>query len=78
MKALLAAAMFFGSTIGALAVDSYADYRGYFDAKPDVTDRAPRGASDGTYGVDTRRPGDERAAKSAANFRPGYWNQAGG
>ncbi|KZC01059.1 hypothetical protein AU375_02677 [Methylobacterium radiotolerans] len=78
MKALLAAAMFFGSTVGALAVESYADYRDYFDAKPVVRSRAPCSVSDGTYGVDTRRPGDERTAKSGANFRPGYWNQAGG
>ncbi|MBN4096894.1 MULTISPECIES: hypothetical protein [unclassified Methylobacterium] len=78
MKVLLATAMVFGSTVGTLAADSYADYRDYFDAKPVATDRAPRGASKRAYGVDTRRPGDERAAKSTANFRPGYWNQAGG
>ncbi|RUP13940.1 MAG: hypothetical protein EKK43_14280 [Methylobacterium sp.] len=78
MKTLLAAAMFFGPTVGALAADSYADYRDYFDAKPAVADHAPRGGAKKTYGVDTRRPGDDRTAKSATHLRPGYWNQAGG
>ncbi|MGU3418290.1 hypothetical protein [Methylobacterium sp. D54C] len=78
MKVLLAVAMLFGSTVGALAVESYADYRDYFDAKPVIASRAPRSVSERTYSVDTRRPGDERVAKSAANFRPGYWNQSGG
>jgi hypothetical protein len=78
MKVLLAVAMLFGSTVGALAVESYADYRDYFDAKTVIASRAPRSVSERTYSVDTRRPGDERVAKSAANFRPGYWNQSGG
>ncbi|XYD07582.1 hypothetical protein R1A27_21070 [Methylobacterium sp. NMS12] len=78
MKTLIAAAAFFGSTVGALAGDLYADYRDYFDAKPAAADHAQRGVSKRTYGVDTRRPGDDRTAKSATNLRPGYWNQAGG
>lgn len=61
MKTLLAAAIMFGSTVGALAGESYGDYRDYFDAKPVVAEHAPRRASKKAYPVDTRRHGhDER------------------
>lgn len=58
MKTLLAAAMLFGSTVGALAVESYGDYRDYFDAKPVTMKRAPCSVSDKTYPVDMRRHAD--------------------
>ncbi|WP_426314160.1 hypothetical protein ACN9MF_24215 [Methylobacterium fujisawaense] len=41
MKTLLAVALFLGSTVGAMAVESYGDYRDYFDAKLVTVKRAP-------------------------------------
>ncbi|SFM68203.1 hypothetical protein [Methylobacterium pseudosasicola] len=39
MKTLFAVAILCGSTIGAMAADSYSDYRTYFDEKPVSSDR---------------------------------------
>jgi hypothetical protein len=81
MKALFAAALFFGSTAGAMAVESYSDYRDYFDAKPAAADRAsPRGFKTKAYtadDVDTRRHDDGPVAGKADPLKPGYRNGAG-
>ena len=55
MRTLLAAAMLFGSTAGAMAVEPVGDYRDYFDTKPVLVKRAPRRTSMKTYPVDMRR-----------------------
>ncbi|MEE7450457.1 hypothetical protein MRF4_23100 [Methylobacterium radiotolerans] len=78
MRTLLVAAIFFGSTVGAMAVESYTDYRDYFDANSIVTDRAARGVSRKMYDIDTRRYDDGRADRAVTNLKPGHWNQAGG
>ena len=82
MKMLAAAAVFLGSTVGAMATESYTDYRDYFDATPAAAVRVPRGDARTMYGVDTRRHDtrrhDGRDATNSAALRPGHWNQAGG
>ncbi len=90
MKTLLAVALFFGSTVGAMAVESYGDYRDYFDAKPVTVKRAPRSASKKTTPVDittdlsaVRRPADsnrsgmysyDTGSKLIADVRPRNWD----
>ena len=78
MRALFAAAVLFGSTVGAMAVESYTDYRDYFDARPAFAVPVARSNAKATYGVDTRRHDAGRDARPSANLKPGYWNQAGG
>jgi hypothetical protein len=78
MRTLFAAAVFFGSTVGAMAVESFTDYRAYFDAKPAFAVPIARSDAKTTYGVDTRRHDEGRDAKTSANLKPGHWNQAGG
>lgn len=84
MKTLLAAAMVFGSTAGAMAVEPYGDYRDYFDAKPVVAERAPRHASKKAYPVDMRRHGrgdrvemyryDDGGIGRTPDVRPRSWD----
>ncbi|MBP1180233.1 hypothetical protein [Methylobacterium sp. PvR107] len=73
-----AAAVFFGSTVGALAVEPYTNFRDYFDATPAFAVPVARSNAKTTYGVDTGRHDAGRDAKTAANLKPGYRNQAGG
>ncbi|WP_342108660.1 hypothetical protein [Methylobacterium sp. SI9] len=63
MKTWLVVAMMLGSTVDAMAVESYGDYRDYFDAKPAAVERTPRRASGTTHPLDTRRPGQEGRAE---------------
>lgn len=90
MKTLLAAAILLGSTVGALAVESYGDYRDYFDAKPVTVKRAPSSVSRKTAPVDiahdlsaVRRPADgsrngmysyDTGSKLIADVRPRNWD----
>jgi hypothetical protein len=78
MRTLFAVAVFFGSTVGAMAVESDTDYRDYFDARPAFAVPVARSNAKTTYGVDTRCHDEGRGAKTSANLKPGYWNQAGG
>ncbi|MCJ2015849.1 hypothetical protein MKK84_00140 [Methylobacterium sp. E-065] len=54
MKTLLAAVLMLGSTVGAMAGESYGVYRDYFDMKPAPIKRAPRSASQTPGPVDRR------------------------
>ncbi|MCJ2088684.1 hypothetical protein MKK88_22280 [Methylobacterium sp. E-005] len=84
MKTLVAAAALLGSHVGALAVESYGDYRNYFDAKPAVVEHAPRSASRKRYGIDPRRHGtgdrvemyryDDGAFGRTPDLRPRSWD----
>ncbi|SDN77574.1 hypothetical protein SAMN05216360_11158 [Methylobacterium phyllostachyos] len=84
MKALLAAAMVFGSTAGAMADESYGDYRDYFDAKPATVASAPRRAPKMTYPIDMRRLGpadrverygyENGGTGRTADVRPRSWD----
>lgn len=90
MKTLLAAAILLGSTVGAMAVESYGDYRDYFDAKPVTAKRAPRSASQKMAPIDIttdlsavrrRADGDHRemyryetGSRLIADMRPRNWD----
>lgn len=57
MKTILAIMIVFGSGAGAMAVESYGDYRDYYEAEPVIVERAPHRASKKTYPIDRRRYG---------------------
>ncbi|KTS04226.1 hypothetical protein SB2_02415 [Methylobacterium radiotolerans] len=70
MKNLLAAAILLGSTVGATAVESYGDYRDYFDTKSVTVKRAPSRGFKKTAPVDI-------AADLSAVRRPTKGNRGG-
>ena len=84
MKTLLAAALLFGSTVGAAAVESYGDYQDYFDAKPPIMRHAPRRPVQKTYPIDLRRHGkgnrvemyryDDGGIGRTPDVRPRSWD----
>jgi hypothetical protein len=74
MKTLFAAVLLFGSNVGAMAVESYADYRDDFDAKAMIVERAPRRGSEKAYRVDTRRYDEGNSAPTTRDLRPRNWD----
>lgn len=84
MKTLLAATMLFGSTVGAMALGPYGNYRDSSDAKPAIEKRAPRGGSETAFPIDRRRHGkgdrvetyryDDGGSGRSPDLRPRSWD----
>jgi len=84
MKVLLAAAVLFVSTVGATALESYGDYRDYFDTPPAPVKRTPRSAPEKAYPIDRRRHAkdhrvemyryDEGGIGRTPDVRPRSWD----
>lgn len=90
MKTLLAAALLLGSTVGAMAVEAYGDYRDYFDSKPGTVKRTPSVGSKKTAPIDiatdlnaVQRPANgnrsemyryDNGSRLIADVRPRNWD----
>lgn len=81
MKTVFAAAVFFGSTVGAIATELDSDYQSYIHAKPAVSERTrPKSGktrSHSVHDVDARRFDEGPVGGRPDPLKRGFRNQAG-